>query len=277
MKLSGWVYLVVGLCLAVIILSYGYFQHYQPNEEEAAKFKANAEEYRPLASDDTKKKAIKRVENAQAKVDAAAKKWNELVAVKTPPKSLKDGGIDLTRNRIYLTLDAPVFRDSVQKAVNTQLKKGGVKVIQGAQVPFPPTEYQQIVEGYFNWPAYAFPVCIFDFGTITVEGTYKQITDNVRAWSNMPNYVAVTDGLQLTGTSPKLTGSYSLTVVAMIRGDKISPPVGNAGPAAPAAGGPGGPGGPPPGVAAGGRQGNPAGLPPGAQAGGGGRGRDDDR
>lgn len=263
MKLSGWVYLVVGVCLAVIILSYGYFQHYQPNMEEAAKFKENAEAYRPMAGEDSKKKAIKRVENAQAKVDAAAKRWNELVAVKTPPKDLKAGGIDLTRNRIYLTLDAPVFRDSVQKAVNNQLKKGGVKVIQGAQVPFPPTEYQQIVEGYFNWPAYAFPVCIFDFGTITVEGTYKQITDNVRSWSNMPNYIAVTDGLQLTGTSPKLTGSYNLTVVAMIRGDKISPPVGNAGPAAAPAGG----------APAGGAP-NLTGVAPGGGGGRGGRGRD---
>lgn len=269
MKLSGWVYLVVGFCLAVIILSYGYFQHYQPNEEEAKNFRENADAYRPLASKDTEKKAIKRVENAQAKVDAAAKKWNELVAVKTPPRDLKAGGIDLTRNRIYLTLDAPVFRDSVQKAVNNQLKKGGVKVIQGAQVPFPPSEYQQIVEGYFNWPAYAFPVCIFDFGTITVEGTYKQITDNVRSWSNMPNYIAVTDGLQLTGTSPKLTGSYNLTVVAMIRGDKISPPVGNAAAGAPA---PGAPAGAPPGAPAN----AVAGVAPGPGAAGGRRGGRDD-
>jgi hypothetical protein len=260
MKLSGWVYLVVGVCLAVIILSYGYFQHYAPNMEEAQKFHENAEAYRPMSGDDAKKKAIKRVESAQAKVDAAAKRWNELVVVKTPPKDLRQGGIDLTRNRIYLTLDAPVFRDSIQKEVNNQLKKGGVKVVQGAQVPFPPTEYQQIVEGYFNWPAYAFPVCIFDFGTITVEGTYKQITDNVRSWSNMPNYIAVTDGLQLTGTSPKLTGSYQLTVVAMIRGDKIAPPVGNAGPpaaAGAAAGAPAAPGG----------RGGP-GLPPGVPGGG---------
>jgi hypothetical protein len=41
----------------------------------------------------------------------------------------------------------------------------------------------------------------------------------------MPNYLAVADGLQITGTTPTMTGRYNLTVVAYIRGDKIAPPV----------------------------------------------------
>lgn len=176
-----------------------------------------------------------RVQAAQAKVDAAAAQWNALVAVKTPPKDVRAGGINLDVNRVYLTMDAPKFRNSVQRAVNAQLVQGGVTVVTGVAVPQPPTEYGQLVEGYFNYPAYPFPVCVYEFGTVTVEGTYDQILKNVRGWSDMPNYVALTDGLQISGTSPKLTATYTLTVVAMIRGDKISPPVGDATPGAPAA------------------------------------------
>ncbi|MES1227583.1 MAG: hypothetical protein ABUL72_02870 [Armatimonadota bacterium] len=253
MKLSGWVWLWVGFCIAAIILSYGYFQFYKPNMDEAAEFNKNADLYKPLASAETKKKALKRVENAQKKVDEAAAKWNQYVIVKTPPKSVSDGGIDLAKNRYYLTIDAPKFRNSVQTAVNNQLRRGGVKVVQGVTVPFPPSEPGQIIEGYFNYPAYAFPVCIFSFGTVTVQGTYDQICANVKSWSSMPNYIAVTDGLAITGTSPRLTGTYNLTVVAMIRGDKVAPPIGDNVPGAPAA--PGAPGGP------GGRGGVP-GIPP---------------
>ena len=41
----------------------------------------------------------------------------------------------------------------------------------------------------------------------------------------MPNYLAVADGLQITGTTPTMTGRYNLSIVAYIRGDKIAPPV----------------------------------------------------
>lgn len=59
----------------------------------------------------------------------------------------------------------------------------------------------------------------------------------------MPNFLAVADGLQITGTSPVLTGTYNLTMVAFIRGDRVFPRVPD-GVAAPAGGAPG-PGGAP--------------------------------
>lgn len=79
--------------------------------------------------------------------------------------------------------------------------------------------------GYFNYPAMGHPVAVFNLGTITVRGTFSQISDNIRSWTNMPNYLAVADGLQITGTSPVMTGTYNLTVVAFVRGKKIAPAV----------------------------------------------------
>jgi hypothetical protein len=65
----------------------------------------------------------------------------------------------------------------------------------------------------------------------------------------MPNYLAVADGLQLSGTTPTMTGTYNLTLVAYIRGTEVAPTVpestgavqGGQGPAAntPSPGGPG--------------------------------------
>jgi hypothetical protein len=102
----------------------------------------------------------------------------------------------------------------------------------------PPETAATVLNDYFNFPqALPFPVVMFDFGTITVRGSYKQISDHMRAWANMPNYLAVTDGLQIQGSAPNpLTATYSLSVVGFIRGKDVFPPI--AGEGAPT--GPGG-------------------------------------
>ena len=44
-----------------------------------------------------------------------------------------------------------------------------------------------------------------------------QIMANVRAYKSMPRYLAVADGLAISGTSPNLTGTYNLSIVGFIR------------------------------------------------------------
>ena len=129
------------------------------------------------------------------------------------------------------------------------------------------TPANQLLASFFNYPAIPFPVVIFDFGTITVQGTYRQIMDHVRAYKNMPNYLAVTDGLRIDGTSPNLTGTYNLSIVGFIRAKKIAPAVneGVASGSTGAAGGGFGASGPPPGM-------GPGGIGPGGVRGGGGGG-----
>jgi hypothetical protein len=222
MKLSGWTWLVVGFCLSIIILSYGYFYYQVPNNEEAASIKENAQEYADQTTPQIKKNAIKRVTDAQAIVDQESTEWQAIVDRKTPPSNVAEGGIDLSQNLYQLTLDTPIFANNVQRAVNAQLRHANVKVLQGPSVPFPPTEPDTIKESYFNYPAYPFPVCVFKFGTVTVEGTYDQVMENVRGWADMPNYLAVTQGVALNGTSPHITATYDLTVVALIRGHKMA-------------------------------------------------------
>jgi hypothetical protein len=225
-------------------------------------------------------KAQKRKAQAIAMVVAAAQKWEAIVKERTPPASLPDG-INLSENAYQLTVDTPKFRNAIQKAVNAQIHAGGVTILNGPDIPSPDpnADPNSLLASFYNYPTLKSPAVIFDLGTITVQGTYKQIADNVRSWARMPHYLAVADGLRLSGTSPQLVGTYQLSIVGFIRGGVVASPLEASAPASNTSpysgggpgggmGGPGGPGG------MGGRFGGPSGPgggpPPGAMRQGGG-------
>jgi len=266
MKLGRFAILMFGIMVFIATTSWGFFYSYMPNMKEVGMLKESKTANDAEAA--KKPQAEKRYKKAVQMIDEKAKAWKQIVETRTPPMDLRKGGIDLSVNAWQLAVDTPKYRDSVQKAVNVQLKKGGVKVISSplVQVLDANLPVNQILATFYNYPALKFPVVIFDFGTITVQGTYKQILDNVRAYKSMPNYLAVTDGLRLDGTSPELTGTYNLTVVGFIRTKSIAPSVPE-GAAASGAGGAGAPGGGAPGN--GRRAGGPQAMAGGGGAGGG--------
>ncbi len=241
MKLSALAIIFSGGCIAVAVLSVGYIFYMGPNVKEAKMLDENT-----TALDDAaakKPQATKRSAVAVQMVEQAVQKWSGVVATNTPPGSLAQGGIDLGVNGYQLIIDTRKYQDSLQTEINNQLKKGGV-LVTGPYVPRT-TEAEpanSVLASFYNYPAIKYPVVILDLGQVTVQGTYEQITANVRAWSSMPRYLAVADGLALSGTSPNLTGTYNLSVVGFIRGKDIYPSVSEA--ASSAAGGQGGPGGP---------------------------------
>lgn len=238
MKLSGITWFIIGLSVALVAIAFAYFQYYQPDMQLAA---WNRDRAAALDTEIAKRSAAnKRVEEAEKMVQEKAEQWKQTVLARTPPDNVNQGGINLAVNAWQLTVDSQRFRNSVQRAVNRQVKRGGVIVEQGPEIPAPDMNATSIVASYYNYPAVNFPVVIYDLGQVVVRGTYAQITQNMRAWSTMPNYLAVADGLSITGTSPNMTGRYNLTVVGFIRGSQIFPPVpeGAAG-SAPGAGGQG--------------------------------------
>lgn len=280
MKLSALTIYIIGLAVAIIALSFGFFHQFMPNMKDAESFNARAEELQAEAAKEGKAK--KRLEDAKGLVEQEAAKWRAIVAKRTPENSVKRGGIDLSVNGWQLSVDSQQFRNNIQRDVNAQIRAGGVKVLQAPTIPGPGVNESanSLINSYYQLQTYGFPVLIFNLGTITVEGTYDQIMANVRSYASMPNYLAVADGLALTGTNGQFTGTYNLTVIGFIRATDIFPAVpeigaaGGAGGGSPfgggafgAASGPGGPGGPPPGF----------GIPPSAAgrgpaaAGGGGK------
>lgn len=222
MKLSSLTIIIIGLAVMIVALGVG-LRSFLPDMEETKLQKAYAEQLKTEAMKQAQ--ANKRVEKAIATVNQMAREWQSVVAAKTPPADVGAGGINLAVHRWQLVNDVKSFRNNVQRAVNAQVKRGGVTVIQGPFVPMPTDSATQVVESYFNYPAIRFPVTIFDLGQVTVRGTYDQITENVRAWKDMPRYLAVASGLQIQGTSPKLTATYNVTIVGYIRGEKIAAPV----------------------------------------------------
>lgn len=263
MKLSPVTFIIMGIAFAVIFLSFAVFHYVLPNAEQTRIYQNYKEQ---LDTEGAKMGAAKqRVENARVSVEEVSDEWQEVVARRTPPTSVGAGGIDLTVNPYQLTVDARVFRDNVQKAVNAQVKRGGVTVVTGPYVSEPPETPNEVMPAYFNYPTSAYPVSIFDLGTVTVRGTWDQIMANYRSWQSMPNYLAVPDGLSIQGTSPNLTATYNVTVVAFIRGKELSPTV-ETGAAAAALLGTGAPGGFP-GAGGPGRMPGGGPMPPGGPSG----------
>jgi hypothetical protein len=184
-------HLYPGIAVAIIALSWGFFREYQPNTAEATMYNDRAAELEAVQAQMPQAEA--RVKNAEAMVEEKAAAWRRIVAVRTPPQGVNLGGISLAVNPFQLTVDTRKFRNSVQRAVNNQLKRGGVRVISGPLVPAPePDESANRLLGtYYNYPAIAFPVVIFDLGQVVVQGTYRQITSHVRSYARMPRYLAV--------------------------------------------------------------------------------------
>ena len=264
MKIGALPILLIGVAVGVIALSWAFFQEWQPNRTEAGYW--NDTRDLRIAEGNKLPLAEARVELAEEMVNKEAAKWRSVVQVHTPGTSVASRGINLGVNAWQLVVDTRAFRNNVQRAVNAQLHTHGVTVANGPTVPFPDDNAAGIVANYYNYPAIQFPVVIFDLGTVTVQGTYSQITSHVRAWSRMPRYLAVADGLAITGTSPNLTGTYNLTIVGYIRGGEIYPKVPEG--AAPTVSAPAAGGGTSPAGVGGGQTRGP--LPSAAGAGGGG-------
>lgn len=228
MKISGITVVIIGIMLGVISLCYAYFWEYGPNNEEAAYNETLAQQYADRGA--MLKKSQLRLEEAKKLVSERVKAWQAIVAVKTPPASFEQGGVDLNVDSWDLTVLAKKYRNSLQTAVNKQVQIG-VKpgnVIFGPVIPETEDDASTIVANYFNYPAFNFPVVMFT-SNVQVRGTYSEIMANVRAWKNMPNYIAVADGLTLQGTSPILTGNYTVTILGYIRGKTIFMPMPQAG------------------------------------------------
>jgi len=228
MKFSGWTIVIIGLCLGLSALSYALFQVYLPYKTAADYNRDYKIELQAQA--DKMPAAKKRVQTAMAMVTEAANRWNAFVATKTPPNNIASGGINLNVNQYQLTVDSLKFRNNAQRAFNHQVHVGGVKIVSAPEIPQPSDSEKDILAAYYNYSAFSFPVVLWELGSITVTGTYKQITDNVRAWSRMPRYLAVVDGLRIDGTSPNLTASYNVTLVGFIRASQVyaPPPAGEA-------------------------------------------------
>lgn len=215
MKLSPITIYIIGIAFAIAAISFGLFYNAAPNNQEAGYYRTATDQLNAEAA--KQGAAEKKLKKAKEDVRSVEAKWATIAGQHTPTGSVSTGGVDVSVNAFQLSEDTRKYRNSVQRAVNAQLRRGNVEVINGPLVPFDPTmQAGQLLASYYNYATAGYPVVIYNLGTVTVQGTYDQIMNNVRAYKSMPRYLAVTDGLTLDGTSPHLTATYNLTIVGYI-------------------------------------------------------------
>lgn len=218
-KLSGWVWIVVGLFVGGSIFGYFWFQHYSPDEKEAANLNTYGDQLQAQANLDQATKD--RIDKAIEDVERITREWNDVVDAKMQND---DAFPALDVDPWQLVVNTPAYRNKVQRAVNRQVKAGGVTVVQGPEVVFPGGE-PGLMASYFNFGAsrLPFPVVVFELGTVTIRGSMEQIVANVEAWSDMPDYFAVADGLAITGTDSDLTATYNVVILGYLPGPASGP------------------------------------------------------
>ena len=123
-------------------------------------------------------------------------------------------------------------------------------VSESIKVPEPSGDPNAAVQKVYTYP----------FGNVTVSGTFDQVMKHTARWNKFDR-LALVDGLVLSGNSPTLTGTYTLTVYEIPNFDIVGPVIPQATQTQGGGGGRGGFGGPPAGIG-----GPPPGFgpPPGA-------------
>ncbi len=87
-------------------------------------------------------------------------------------------------------------------------------VSESIAIPAPPNDPNAVVRKVFEYP----------LGNITVAGNFDQVLKHTERWNKFDR-LALVDGLTLSGNSPTLTGTYSVTLYEITHFDKVGPPI----------------------------------------------------
>ncbi|HTQ09952.1 MAG TPA: hypothetical protein VMI31_07785, partial [Fimbriimonadaceae bacterium] len=146
----------MAIALGLCVLAFAYCDQYWPHEDAAKNMTAYKESLQTQA--DLQRAADKRVQKAMDMVNQAAQKWQVYVGTRTPPENLPYG-INVDENPYQLVNDSQKYRNSAQRALNAQLRVGGVKIVSDApSIPDPGWSEKDILASYYNFPAFSFPV-----------------------------------------------------------------------------------------------------------------------
>ncbi|MDQ2987365.1 MAG: hypothetical protein M3R13_11730 [Armatimonadota bacterium] len=219
-RLSPLSYIVVGVVLMLMIFTGFYFLKIGPEVQEINMHADKSVELDAIISPASQQLAVERVREAKTKVRDAEVQWKQVASWRTP--SL--GTLNMTPNRWQLVVNTRRWHGKAEADFNRWVRRGGVTLVSPARllVPYPTDQPNELVQYYFNYPALPFPVAIWDMGTITVQGTWDQIMQNVRSWSLIPGYIASVRGLSISGTGNRLTGTYGLTAVVYVNTPYVS-------------------------------------------------------
>ena len=262
-RLSPLVVAAVGIVLSLLALGLIIFLMIKPTQEsitaQQARLDLNAPgttpDERQQGLDLNKKKGLKDLKEAKAKVQLTKLQWAQVAATTMP---LYDVSNRFKAMR-QLTFE---FNHYLAPDLQRQLTTTGITSTTRFALPTPPLSP--------NDPMIGSRVLVVPLGTVTVNGDFRHILTHFYDWQYF-NRLVMVDGLNLSGNSPYMQGSYNATMYIFPQNDdKPAPLEGKAGGTGAAAGGAaaGGFGGGYPGGGGGGYPGGGGGYPGGGGGGG---------
>ena len=244
--LSPAIVAAVGAVLILLTVAGLFFFLIKPTMEQTSAAQARLDAAAPDATDAEHRKAQKLLDANKIKVQQTKLQWAQKEAALMPPYDVSGDRFMAVRQLTY-ELEHYLGPD-----LERYMKTSGVKSTTKFTLPTPPVNPNDIT----NAPL------VIPLGQITVNGSFRDILTHFYDWQYF-NRLVLVDGLSLHGNSPYMTGTYTATVFIFPQGDKVPPPIPQAGGGAAGAGkgggrpgfggspggmggSPGGMGGPPP-------------------------------
>src|SRR5438874_1743408 len=152
-KLTPLTFVVVGMLLVVTVALGFWLLKIQPTQTEIGYWQEQNDKLDNILLESSKKAAVERVREAYAAVTTAETNWKAVVQKRTP----SEGQINLESHRWQLVVNTRRWHGRVESDLRKWIAKGGVKLVApvgGLQVPFPTDQPNELVQFYFNFPAF---------------------------------------------------------------------------------------------------------------------------
>jgi Predicted membrane protein len=235
-KINRMQVMIIGIVLSIIAAAGIYIGLIKPLMERKAEADAKYEAQKQIADQMPSAQADRK--KAEQEVRDAKRDWAVYERRLMPTINLSNL---FTAQRQLWNEQINVLGPKVVRYLNADRR---VRVVsQNISLPAPPSDPNAVAQKIFTFP----------LGQVSVAGTFNDILKHAERWNDFDRLVLV-DGLTLSGNSPGLVGTYSLTAYIITQSDEIGPSIPQAQPATGGFGGgfggpPGGfPGGPPPGA-----------------------------
>ena len=232
--LSPVIVAAIGAVLSLLTVACLFFFLIKPTMDATGVAQTRLDTAAPDATDAAHKQAQKLLDTNKIKVQVTKLQWAQKEAALMPPYDVSGDRFMAVRQLTY-ELDHYLGPD-----LERYMKTSGVKSMTKFTLPPPPVNPNDIT----NAPL------VIPLGQITVNGSFRDILTHFYNWQYF-NRLVLVDGLSLHGNSPYMSGTYTATVFIFPQGDKVPPPIpqaGGAGDAAKGGGGRPGMGGPPSGM-----------------------------
>jgi hypothetical protein len=230
--LKPYVIAIIGVVLSAIAVFLIYYEMIAPTEEKITAAQARFNAAFPDSTPTKQSQAKAEKELAIKMVAQVQSEWEVQERTKMPQWDLSD-------RRKAWEAQCLELNKTLGESIYKWVPQTGVTMVNSVNLPPPPLTPNQIITA---------PMTI-NLGGFTVLGDFRAILAHVVKWNDF-NRLAMINNLALHGNSPRMRGTYSLTVFIFPKNaDKVGPLI-------PKIGGPGGAGGgtrggPPPGFGAG--------------------------